>query len=559
VLCRSCRRQVAKGAVFCASCGAPAAGDTQLALEVVLPDGLRVPVNGTLTIGRSADNSIQLDDRSVSRHHARVVAGGDGAFVEDAGSTHGTFLDGRPIGARTRLRDGARVHVGNVEFRVERRREESEAGRTIVVRPGASLLISAVGATEVDAGATSFGFRPRVRSGWALKRLEEGEGSQRWVLKDLRGEGAFVRMGDEEAAVFKQLDGQHALPELITDAEERFGPGGATRLARLLADLGERGLLEGVEAGASADGDGGGGLAKALKPRELEIKGLGRIFDRIYLAGGWLLFTRAALWTMAAVGIAGLVAFGWLIARRYGTPFVVADRIGIGALIFLLGRFVVVAFHELAHGLVVSSFGRRVSRAGLKLMLVFPFAFVDTSDGWFEPRRRRFAISAAGPASDLLLGGIFALGAAFLGGTVRDVFFQLAFAAYVGAFSNLNPLLDRDGYHMLVDRLGEPGLRRRARAHLAAVLSCRGRAADEPRALLIYAVAGLAWTLAAVAFVIVMTTRYYGVLTSLAPEEVVWGVLGSFYLLMFVPVLVMVGRPLLERVRRRGEPQDVVA
>jgi putative peptide zinc metalloprotease protein len=556
VLCGTCRRQVSRGAAFCPSCGAPVAGG-EVALDVVLPDGVRVPLTGTISIGRSADNAIQLDDRSVSRHHARVAAVKGGAFVEDAGSTHGTFLDGRPIGGRTRLRDGARVHVGNVEFRVERRRDESEAGRTIVVRPGASLLVSAVGRSEVDANETSFGFRPKVRSGWALKRLEEGEGSRRWVLKDLRGDGAFVRMGDEEAAVFRQLDGQHALPELITDAEARFGPGGATRLARLLADLGDRGLLEGVEGGATTDG--AGGLAKALKPREYEIKGLGRLFERIYLAGGWVLFTRAALAVMAAVGTAGLVTFFYLIARRYGTPFVVAQRIGIGAAVFLLGRFLVVALHELAHGLVVSSYGRRITRAGVKLMLVFPYAFVDTSDGWFEPRRRRLAISAAGPASDLLVGGVFALGAAFVDGTVRDVLFQLSFAAYVGALSNLNPLLDRDGYHMLVDWLGEPGLRRRARAHLAAVLSGRGRASDEPRALLVYAVAGLAWTVAAVAFVIVMSARYYEILTSLAPPEVVWGVLGAFYLLLFVPVLFMIGRPLLERLRRRGEPQGVVA
>jgi putative peptide zinc metalloprotease protein len=556
VLCGACRRQVSRGAAFCPSCGAPVAGG-EVALDVVLPDGVRVPLTGTISIGRSADNAIQLDDRSVSRHHARVAAVKGGAFVEDAGSTHGTFLDGRPIGGRTRLRDGARVHVGNVEFRVERRRDESEAGRTIVVRPGASLLVSAVGQSEVDENATSFGFRPKVRSGWALKRLEEREGSRRWVLKDLRGDGAFVRMGDEEAAVFRQLDGQHALPELITDAEARFGPGGATRLARLLADLGERGLLEGVEGGATTDG--AAGLAKALKPREYEIKGLGRLFERIYLAGGWVLFTRAALAVMAAVGIAGLVTFFYLIARRYGTPFVVAQRIGIGAAVFLLGRFLVVALHELAHGLVVSSYGRRVTRAGVKLMLVFPYAFVDTSDGWFEPRRRRLAISAAGPASDLLVGGVFALGAAFVDGTVRDVLFQLSFAAYVGALSNLNPLLDRDGYHMLVDWLGEPGLRRRARAHLAAVLSGRGRTSDEPRALLVYAVAGLAWTVAAVAFVIVMSARYYDILTSLAPPEVVWGVLGAFYLLLFVPVLFMIGRPLLERLRRRGEPQGVAA
>ena len=55
-----------------------------------------------------------------------------------------------------------------------------------------------------------------------------------------------------------------------------------------------------------------------------------------------------------------------------------------------------------------------------------------------------------------------------------------------------------------------------------------------------------------------MSTRYYGVLTSLAPPEVVWGVFGAFYLLMFVPVIVMVGRPLLERVRGRKD-EGVVA
>ena len=100
VLCGACRRQVSRGAAFCPGCGAPVSGG-EVALDVVLPDGVRVPLTGTLSIGRSADNAIQLDDRSVSRHHARVAAAKGGAFVEDAGSTHGTFLDGRPIGGRT--------------------------------------------------------------------------------------------------------------------------------------------------------------------------------------------------------------------------------------------------------------------------------------------------------------------------------------------------------------------------------------------------------------------------------------------------------------------------
>ena len=68
---------------------------------------------------------------------------------------------------------------------------------------------------------------------------------------------------------------------------------------------------------------------------------------------------------------------------------------------FLLGRFLVVAVHETAHGLTMASFGRRVEKAGIKLIAIFPFAFVDTSEAWFEPRRRRIAISAAGPGVGL--------------------------------------------------------------------------------------------------------------------------------------------------------------
>jgi len=59
------------------------------------------------------------------------------------------------------------------------------------------------------------------------------------------------------------------------------------------------------------------------------------------------------------------------------------------------------------------------------------------------------AISSAGPASDFAVGGVFGIISAALGaGTVRDVFFQLALAAYVGAFFNLNPFIDRDGYDL---------------------------------------------------------------------------------------------------------------
>ena len=177
---------------------------------------------------------------------------------------------------------------------------------------------------------------------------------------------------------------------------------------------------------------------------------------------------------------------------------------------------------------------------------------MDTSEAWFEPRRRRIAISAAGPATDLALGGLFSLCCLALPGSdVRDVFFQLAFAGYVGAVFNLNPFLERDGYHMLVDHLGEPGLRRRAREQFKRRLAGRRDESDSP-VLARYSLWGLVWGFALPAIVIGVSLRYIPIFTGLvSPDGVVYAVMGTLWAASFVPVLVVLIPPLVERIRGR--------
>ena len=291
---------------------------------------------------------------------------------------------------------------------------------------------------------------------------------------------------------------------------------------------------------------------RLVTPREKVVHGLGPFFDALYRRGGWVLFTRPVLWLIAALCVAGVVVFGLLIGLRYGTPFVVAGKIGIGGLVFLLGRFLVVAVHETAHGLTMASFGRRVEKAGLKLIAIFPFAFVDTSEAWFEPRRRRIAISAAGPGGGLLARRdlLDLLPRAARRGTSATSSSSSRSPRYVGAFFNLNPFLERDGYHMLVDWLREPGLRRRAREQFARRLSGQPRTDDSP-VLARYSLFGLAWSVLAAGFAIVMTLRFEPVMTALAPPTVVHIVMGTLWAAFFVPVLVVVGQPLWERARGR--------
>jgi putative peptide zinc metalloprotease protein len=498
--------------------------------ELVLGDATRVPLAGPVTLGRSPDATVVLRDPSVSREHARIQPGGAGApLLEDTGSSHGTFVDGARVTGPTRLRDGARIRVGDSELVVQRRRDAAEAGHTIVVPATAATEAPAIG--------------PRVRRGYALKRLEAAEGDRRWVLRDLAN-GTVRRLSGTDADLFAQMDGSHSTAELVAYARRRFGADGPNRLAQLLADLADRGLLDGTEVPAVPVTR----RARLLRPRVKTLARAGELIDAIYRRGGRLLLTTPALLVLAVLAVIGIGVFGYLVAGRYGTPFVVASKLGLGGLVFLLGRFSVVAVHELAHGLVMASYGRRIERAGVKLLLVFPYAFVDTSEAWLEPRRRRIAISAAGPAADLALGALFSVGCLLVApGALRDILFQLAFGAYLGACFNLNPLLDRDGYQILVDVLREPNLRRRAVEQFARRLSGGARDGDS-RLLARYSVLGLGWSVLAAAFVIAMTLRYRAALAAVAPADwLAWAALGTVWVAVFIPVALVLGAPLHAR------------
>jgi putative peptide zinc metalloprotease protein len=287
-----------------------------------------------------------------------------------------------------------------------------------------------------------------------------------------------------------------------------------------------------------------------LRPRDWAWSGAGDAFERLYRAGGRWLVSPWAVATAAVLIVVGLGLFPYLVLARYGTPFVVVKHLGLGGAVFLAGRVAISTVHETAHAMALASFGRRVGRAGIKLVLVFPYFFVDTSDVWFERRRRRIAVTAAGPASDLALAGAFSLGSLALPpGVTRDVLFQLAFGAYLGGLFNLNPFLERDGYHILVDVLGEPKLRQRAQAELRAVLA--GRAPRRPGLLMRYAIGVMLWSTVTALFAVVMSLRYEPMLAAVVPSPVAWAILVACWLTFFAPVLLMVA-PAIARGARNG-------
>lgn len=77
----------------------------------------RIPAGG-LTIGRTSDNQIVVNDPLASRRHARLVKGNEGLVLEDVGSANGTFVNGRRE-QRVALRERDIVTIGNVDFVVQ--------------------------------------------------------------------------------------------------------------------------------------------------------------------------------------------------------------------------------------------------------------------------------------------------------------------------------------------------------------------------------------------------------------------------------------------------------
>ena len=73
-----------------------------------------------LRVGRGGDNDLSVDgDEYASAHHARFEPRRDGVYVEDVGSTNGTFVNGIRLTRERHLATGDIVRIGETDLRFE--------------------------------------------------------------------------------------------------------------------------------------------------------------------------------------------------------------------------------------------------------------------------------------------------------------------------------------------------------------------------------------------------------------------------------------------------------
>src|SRR4051794_3233829 len=80
--------------------------------------GKRIQLDRRIVIGRGADADLTLADKQSSERHAIVTQEGDDTFLEDLGSTNGTFVNSQEVHDRIRIAAGAEILIGVTVIRL---------------------------------------------------------------------------------------------------------------------------------------------------------------------------------------------------------------------------------------------------------------------------------------------------------------------------------------------------------------------------------------------------------------------------------------------------------
>lgn len=336
-------------------------------------------------------------------------------------------------------------------------------------------------------------FVPTPRVDIERSDLRRRDGTPYTMLKNPAGDhgaGRYLRLEPADAQLYELMDGHRTIQEILVAHVEKSGVFAIDRLARLTAALRANGFF-GEEPPilyeklfmrrAMRDP-----LTRAsLLLRRLIVWDIARwsnadgFVGRVYRLGGWLAFTRIGAALVVGFGLYGL----WLWFQEVRDPnlqlITIDGSYVLGILALTVLQVLSISVHEAGHALAIRHYKRRVRRFGVSMYYLFPCMYVDSTDMALGTRGQRIVVSLAGPIAGLSTAAACALAAAALPGTlVGELMFKAASLFIFQFVFNMLPILELDGYLVLVDALDTPFLRQRSMwfVRTAALRKLRARA-----------------------------------------------------------------------------------
>jgi putative peptide zinc metalloprotease protein len=316
--------------------------------------------------------------------------------------------------------------------------------------------------------------RRKPRRAWQVEVVRQvgARGAEQYVLRNPAA-NTYLRIDSQDHFLWQHLDGEHSVRDLAVAYFAAYKAFPFDRLVQLLDQLKARQMLEERPVHVL------GGIAHRLEERtlayrlqrfsetsmqkEFSLTDVDGTFAAIYRRLAWPLFTRPGLLLSGLVGLAGVALFLRMLFAGTYPLLMTAGSYGLGLLVLLGARYVMIFFHECGHALTCKHYGRSILKGGMLFYYGSPAFFVDTTDIWMAPKAARIATSFAGVTADLVVGGLLLIVIAlFPGLPVATVLFQAAAMAYLGVLMNLAPFMELDGYFIIMDWLEIPLLRKKS-------------------------------------------------------------------------------------------------
>lgn len=333
-------------------------------------------------------------------------------------------------------------------------------------------------------------YRPEAAVGIVASSLTGREG-QYYIIKNPETK-AYHRLSERDHFLWELMDGSRTVKELVVAYFLEYGSFAFARVATLVSRLRDKGFL--VDTPTYVYGQVRSQLLRrspsyrlnriwaGFMQTQFALKGLDPFLDKVYRWGGRLFFTRPAVVLYVIISLVGIVLFGRVFSSGdYSLVATAGGSVALGLVTLVAAQFVSIMLHELAHALTVKHYGREVRSAGVMIYMGLPGFFVDTTDIWMERKRARLAVSWAGPFSGLVLAGLAsAVITLWPDFALNSVLLRFGFLTYLLVFLNLNPLLQLDGYYLLMDWLEIPMLRNKSLAFIRHGLPAKFKGAQQP-------------------------------------------------------------------------------
>lgn len=282
-------------------------------------------------------------------------------------------------------------------------------------------------------------------------------------------EGHYFRLSEEGWFIWQQLDGRHTLHNIVMNYFREYKSFAPEAIYNLIMQLVDSGFASMPAFPYEQDNTDFPFWLRALKKIknilefEISIKNTDPWLSKVYQNVGWIFFKPLSQVIMGIVILTGIGCF-FSFASVAAVTLHHTTNAWLLLLLLLPTLFISIPLHELAHALATKHYQREVRRMGIGWYWVTPIAFADTSDMWLGDRWQRTIVNIAGVYIDFVLAGIFSITGILLSvyPLLSAFFWLFALELYINIFRNMSPILEYDGYFILMDLLDKPNLRESA-------------------------------------------------------------------------------------------------